>query len=363
MENGSNEAVLPWQVFHMSTQQGQTTLIIVNNFCISCPARVAVHVSKTNANDWFACSSHDEVICVGDRDPRYSECFVAYTRTTPRTHVFIKGYAIHIDEKVVTSFTPATAAFTQGGRGKETITGQGINISVNSHKPIGQTVPLIHQIAQQSGCPCPKLHQSALVHVHRPPPWPTGNVNVATFETGTEHTARRGDNQLVPHRSVIVMSGDEQDEAPCDDQNPSEGSRVIPGSSYAPSEDSSEEGAVTPTSGDQLDQAPCDNPDDEGSLIIADESYCVTPIQAEEIQSDIDTGSQAPYSSSVLDDSCYSPPRSTDVAHTVNSHTEEYDEVDDDYGPVALSFNEGAAEQGLTDERYPKYPEEFPPLS
>eukprot|EP00923_Selenidium_pygospionis_P054454 GHVN01094908.1.p1 GENE.GHVN01094908.1~~GHVN01094908.1.p1 ORF type:complete len:229 (-),score=39.50 GHVN01094908.1:192-878(-) len=102
-----------WEVFHMDNNDGgETTIVVFDSLCISCPRRVSVHITQGNSSDWLNCPTHRDVIFIGPHDTEFSDCFVCYTRSSPKTHIFAKGNTIHIDEKVVVSFTPSTTALT-----------------------------------------------------------------------------------------------------------------------------------------------------------------------------------------------------------------------------------------------------------
>lgn len=97
-----------WLVFHTDAENETWTVVIIGGKMMQCRKKVPVHIGKCTYESWAAKASHKEAVCVGTLNPECADCFVAYTATSPQTHVWMAGCHIHIEPMVTVSFTAST---------------------------------------------------------------------------------------------------------------------------------------------------------------------------------------------------------------------------------------------------------------
>lgn len=64
---------------------------------------------QTTPKLWFERWSHQQAVCLGDENPNFKHCYLAYSEEVPSTHLLVDHFFIHIHEAVPLVVTLAAA--------------------------------------------------------------------------------------------------------------------------------------------------------------------------------------------------------------------------------------------------------------
>lgn len=98
-----------WTIFHCTGGPGESphTLICVGNTLVEIHKDVQVQIAQMPPTSWFKRWTHQQAVCLGDRNPNFRHCYLAYSDEIPSTHILVDHFAIHIDEPVPVVLTLA----------------------------------------------------------------------------------------------------------------------------------------------------------------------------------------------------------------------------------------------------------------